>query len=149
MNSVNGNHTEVADGSTPIDPQLMTMGDDPARGAFVILTQVARHLASIPGHKKVVWVSSDNVLASWQDQTVGIEKSPKDERAFALHVEETMNEAHAAVYPFDVSQLEGSAITADMQHRNVELTQAAADTASLAPGSASPDAEHDTRPHQR
>jgi VWFA-related protein len=138
LNSVNGNHVDVADGSTPIDPQLMTMGDDPARAAFVILTQVARHLASIPGHKKVVWVSSDNVLASWEDQTVGIQKSPKDERSFALRVEETMNEAHAAVYPFDVSQLEGSAITADMQHRNVELTQAATDTASLAPGTPSP-----------
>lgn len=137
LNSVNGNHIDVADASTPIDPQLMTMGDDPARAAFVVLAQVARHLAALPGHKKVVWVSSDNVLASWQDQTVGIEKSPKDERPFALHVEETMNEAHAAVYPFDVSQLEGGAITADVQHRNVELTQAASDTASLAPGSAS------------
>ncbi len=137
LNSVNGNHIDVADGMTPIDPQLMTMGDDPARAAFVILTQVARHLASIPGHKKVVWVSSDNVLASWEDQTVGIEKSPKDERGFAMRVEETMNDAHAAVYPFDVSQLEGGAITADMQHRNVELTQAASDTASL-PGASPP-----------
>ncbi len=138
LNSVNGNHADVPDSSTPIDPQLMTMGDDPARASFVVLAQVARHLASIPGHKKVVWVSSDNVLASWQDQAVGIEKSPKDEHAFALRVEEAMNEAHAAVYPFDVSQLEGGAITADMQHRNVELTQAASDTASLSPGSSSP-----------
>jgi hypothetical protein len=117
---------------------LMTVSDNPARSAFIILAQVARHLASIPGHKKVVWISSDNVLASWEDQAVGIDKSPKDVSGFAMRVQEAMNEAHAAVYPFDVSQIEGGAVTADIQHRNVELTQAAADTASLAPGSASP-----------
>jgi VWFA-related protein len=138
LNSVNGNHNDVADGQQPIDPQLMTMGDNPARSAFIILAQVARHLASVPGHKKVVWISSDNVLASWQDQEVGIEKGVNELRAFELRVQEAMNEAHAAVYPFDVSQLEGGAITADMQHRNVELTQAAQDTAALAPGGTAP-----------
>jgi VWFA-related protein len=138
LNSVNGNHNDVADGNQPIDPQLMTMGDNPARSAFIILAQVARHLASIPGHKKVVWVSSDNVLASWQDQEVGIEKDVNDLKSFQLRVQEAMNEAHAAVYPFDVSQLEGGAITADMQHRNVELTQAAADTAAVGPGGTVP-----------
>jgi hypothetical protein len=45
-----------------------------------------------------------------------------------------MNDAHAAVFPFDVSQLEGGAISADMQHRNVELTQAAADNATMGAG---------------
>ncbi len=138
LNSVNGNHNDVADGQQPIDPQLMTMGDNPARSAFIILAQVARHVASVPGHKKVVWVSSDNVLASWQDQEVGIEKGVNELRGYELRVQEAMNEAHAAVYPFDVSQLEGGAITADMQHRNVELTQASADTAALGPGSTAP-----------
>jgi hypothetical protein len=33
-----------------------------------------------------------------------------------------MNDAHVAVYPFDISQLETSAIAADIQHRSVELT---------------------------
>jgi VWFA-related protein len=138
LNSVNGNHNDVADGQQPIDPQLMTMGDNPARSAFIILAQVARHLASVPGHKKVVWVSSDNVLASWQDQEVSVDKSVNDLRTFELRVQEAMNEAHAAVYPFDVSQLEGGAITADMQHRNVELTQAAQDTAAVGPGATVP-----------
>jgi hypothetical protein len=54
---------------------------------------------------------------------------------FALRAQEAMNEAHVAVYPFDVSQLEAGGINADIRTRNVELNQAAADTAAL-PGSA-------------
>lgn len=143
LNSVNGNHTDVPDGQQPVDPQLLTMGDNPARASFVILTQVARHLSSIPGHKKLVWVSSDNVLADWQDQSVGIDKSPKDVSGFALRAQEAMNDAHAAVYPFDVSQIESATITADLQHQNVELTPAAAEAASLGGG---PTASRNTTP---
>ena len=140
LNSVNGNHNDVPDGAQPVDPQLLTMGDDPARASLITLTQVARHLASIPGHKNLVWVASDNVFAEWQDQQVGIERSPKDVRAFALRVQEAMNDAHTAVYPFDVSQLESGAITADIQHRNVELTPAAADNTATAASAGGPSA---------
>lgn len=138
LNSVNGNHNDVPDGAQPVDPQLLSMGDDPARASLIILTQVARHLAAVPGHKNLVWVSSDNVFAEWQDQQVGIDKSPKDVRAFAIRVQEAMNDAHTAVYPFDVSQLEGGAIAADIQHRNVELTPAAADNAATAASAGGP-----------
>jgi VWFA-related protein len=136
LNSVNGNHTDAPDSTAPIDPQLMTMGDDPVRTSFVVLTQVARHLSALPGAKKLVWVSSDNVFADWQDQAVGIEKSPKSVEGLTARAQEVMNEAHAAVYPFDVSQLEAGGVSADLQHQNVQLTQAAQDTASL-PGAAS------------
>jgi VWFA-related protein len=138
LSSVNGKHSDVADGSQSVDPQLLTMGDNPARASLIILAQVARHLASIPGHKNLVWVSSDNVFADWQDQQVGIDKSPKESLAFAVRVQEAMNDAHTAVYPFDVSQLEGGAITADIQHRNVELTQAASDSAATAASAGGP-----------
>ena len=138
LNSVNGNHTEVPESTQPVDPQLLTMGDDPTRASFVILTQVARHLGSIPGHKKLVWVSSDNVLADWRDQSVGIDKSTKDDSTYGLHAQEAMNEAHAAVYPFDVSQLEAGGVSADLQHQQVQLTQAASEAASLGGGTTPP-----------
>jgi VWFA-related protein len=138
LNSVNGNHTDVPDADQPVDPQLMTMGSNPARASLLILAQVARHLSAMAGHKNIVWVSSDNVFADWQDQQVGIDKSPKEVQAFAIHVQEAMNDAHTSVYPFDVSQLEGGAISADIQHRNVELTQAAADNAATAASAGGP-----------
>jgi VWFA-related protein len=131
LNSVNGNQIDAVDGGTTVDPQLRTMGSNPARASLIILSQVARHLSAVTGHKDLVWVSSDNVFADWMSNQVGIDKSQKQIDSFALHAEEAMNDAHVAVYPMDVSQLETSAIGADIQHRNVELTQAAADVAAL------------------
>jgi VWFA-related protein len=136
LNTVNGNHLDVPDADSPIDPQLLTLGSNPARAALIIMGSVARHLSAVPGHKNLVWVSSDNVFADWRDQEVGIDRDDKRLDSFALRAQEQMNDAHAAVYPLDVSQLEGAAITADIQHRNVELTQAAQDVASL-PGASS------------
>jgi VWFA-related protein len=131
LNSVNGNQTQVPDYATPVDPQLLSLGSNPARAALIILSSVARHLSAFSGRKNLVWVSSDNVFADWESQAVGIDKSPKNLDSFALHAQEVMNDAHVAVFPLDVSQLETSAVTADIQHRNVELTQAAADSAAL------------------
>jgi VWFA-related protein len=138
LNSVNGNQIDVPDGATTIDPQLLTMGSNPARASLVILPQVARHLSAITGHKNLVWVSSDNVFADWLSNQVGIDKSPRQIDTFALRAEEAMNDAHVAVYPMDVSQLETSAIGADIRTRNVELTQAAADNAITAATSGGP-----------
>ncbi len=135
LNSVNGNQADLPDGDSPIDPQLLTLGSDPARASLQILRTVARHLAAIPGRKSLVWVSTDNVFADWENQHVGIDREPRSADSFAMHAQEAMNDAHVAVYPMDVSQLETAAISADIQHRNVELTQAAADTASLNGGS--------------
>jgi VWFA-related protein len=157
LSSVNGNQSDVADSSSTVDPILRTMGSNPGRASLIILRQVARHLSAITGHKNLVWVSSDNVFADWQSNQVGIDKSPKEVDSFAIHAQEAMNDAHVAVYPMDVSQLESAAIGADIRTRNVELTQAAADMASLnggavanneAPGRITAEMQQDMHPIQ-
>jgi VWFA-related protein len=120
LSSVNGNQAGTPDAFP--DPQLRTMGSNPARASLVILVGVARRLGAVAGHKNLVWVSSDNVFADWSNQEVGTDRKTGYLDNFALRAQEAMNDAHVAVYPFDVSQLETSAIAADTQHRNVELS---------------------------
>jgi VWFA-related protein len=157
LNSVNGNFADVPDAEQTVDPVLRTMGSNPGRASLIILRMVARHLSAVTGHKNLVWVSSDNVFADWRSNQVGIDKSPKEVDSFAMHAQEAMNDAHVAVYPMDVSQLETSAISADIRTRNVELTQAGADMASqnggsvannLSPGRNTAEMQQDMHPIQ-
>ena len=157
LNSVNGNFADVPDAEQTVDPVLRTMGSNQGRASLIILRMVARHLSAVTGHKNLVWVSSDNVFADWRSNQVGIDKTPKEVDSFAMHAQEAMNDAHVAVYPMDVSQLETSAISADIRTRNVELTQAGADTASqnggsvatnLSPGRNTAEMQQDMHPIQ-
>jgi VWFA-related protein len=118
---VNGNNVSAPETAIPADPQLHDNESSPGRDSLLILLGVARHLATVPGHKNAVWVTSDNVLADWTDRAVGSNKGSKHIEAFVLRVQETMNEAHVALYPLDASHLEGSGINADLQTRNVEV----------------------------
>lgn len=127
LGAVNGNNNDVPDSSSPVDPQLMNMGANPGRASLIILLQVARHLSSIAGHKNLVWISSDNVFVDWSDLNIGVaDKKVGNIDAYALHAQEAMNDAHAAVYPFDVSQLEAptGGAGADLANANVEVNPA-------------------------
>ena len=113
--------------STTTDPKLMKEGQDPAREALAALITVAAHMNAIPGHKNLVWIASDNVLANWTDQAPGIDQGPNTAGRFALAAQEALNDAHVSLYPLDASQLETAATDAGLQNNSVQLNPAVKD----------------------
>ncbi|MGO8758477.1 MAG: VWA domain-containing protein [Terracidiphilus sp.] len=136
--SANGNTpTDALDEFGPPDPQLRSVGDNPSRDVLAALQGVARRLAAIPGHKSLVWVASDNVLADFSEKEPGSEKGGKNLEPLALRARETLNEANVSLYPLDVSQLEAGGVGANLEAANVQLnpvTNVQVDMAALPPG---------------
>ena len=140
MLSVNGNFTmDTGTQGEALDPKLRELGSRPAPNALSLLVDVARHLGSIPGHKSLIWITSDNALADWNKTSVTIEKGSKNIEPAALRTQEAMNNAHVSVYPLDASRLEGAVIDPGIGNRNVELTP----TFQRGPGSLGAQAEQE------
>ena len=111
----------VADAIYPPDAELRPMGDRPEDFALHLLVGVGRHLAALSGHKTLVWISSDNVLADWNSSMVGQEDNGnRFLNSSSLRTREMLNEAQVSIYPLDVSQLETAAISADLGNRTVQ-----------------------------
>ena len=106
------------------------MGYDPGREAMTVLVGVATHLGAVPGHKNLVWIASDNVLANWSDQSADGDAgrmSPNSLGAFSIRTQEALNNAHVSLYPLDASQLETAATDASLQNAGVDLDPAMKD----------------------
>ncbi|MGO9777587.1 MAG: VWA domain-containing protein [Terracidiphilus sp.] len=104
---------------TATDIQLRSFADNPERTALSLLEIASRHLETIPGHKNLVWIASDSVLADWNNHPEVTEKGSKSLDPFAVKVQETLNDAHVSIYPLDASQLEAGSIGANLGNRNV------------------------------
>lgn len=112
------------DGNLTPDPKLSKEGQTPERDALAALIGVAANMNAIPGHKNLVWVASDNVLANWTDQAGGNERGANTVDAFVLGIEEALNDAHVSLYPLDASQLQASAKDASLEFNSVGLDPA-------------------------
>lgn len=121
--NVNGlSQSDSGPNTEALDPKLRTLGDNPGRDALSGMFIIARHLGSVPGHKSLVWIASDNTLADWTSGSLNIDKGDRIIQSSVLRAQEAMNDAHVSVYPLDASRLEAGGIDASIGTRNVELT---------------------------
>jgi VWFA-related protein len=117
---------------TTVDPKLGNEGSNSARQALTVVVAVAAHMGSIPGHKNLVWIASDNVLANWSDQGAGRDKGSNGVASLAIRTQEALNDAHVSFYPLDASQLENSSTDASLQNYNVQLDPSVKDSIPIA-----------------
>ena len=115
------------DSEASIDPQLRDFGANPTREAMRVLIAVARHLAPVPGHKSLIWISGDTALIDWSSQKPGIGSygmKNKYLNEIADKTGEALNQAHISVYPLDASAVLVGGVDASLKNRNVELSGA-------------------------
>jgi hypothetical protein len=94
-------------------------------------------VATFRGHKSLIWVASDNVLADFSEKAPQSEKGDKYLEPLSLRAREALNEAQVSIYPLDSSQLEGGVVEANLQHANVQVNPTATAAQELSPSSSS------------
>lgn len=107
--------------SAQVDPSLMKEDSDRTRRLLIVLSAVAAHMGAIPGHKNLVWLAGDNVLADWTEQTAGSSNGPYSLASAAMGTQEALNDARVSLYPLDASQIEAAAIDASPQDDGVHF----------------------------
>jgi VWFA-related protein len=130
-----------SDEGAVVDPQLRDYGANPAREAMRVLIAVARHLAPVAGHKSLIWISGDTALIDLSSQKPGTGAYGMKNKylgELADKAGEALNQAHVSVYPLDASSVQVGGVDASLKNRNVELSQGAADNASMGNGAVIP-----------
>jgi VWFA-related protein len=85
-------------GSAPGVPAAMLTGNIPLRYALQGMMALARHFASVPGHKSLAWISGDAALGSF----LNTKSNPQLDTALQK-TGEALNEAQIALYAVDAS----------------------------------------------
>ena len=119
------------------DMQRRSLGDTPEQNALQYLIWVARHVAAFKGHKSLIWIASDNVLADFSEKAPQNEKGDKYLEPLSLKTRETLNEAQVSIYPLDTSELEGNVVGPNLQHANVQVNPTSTEAQEIG-GSKSP-----------
>ncbi|HEY6377305.1 MAG TPA: VWA domain-containing protein, partial [Edaphobacter sp.] len=119
--TVTGTSSQAPNTGTLVDPALRQISHSPESDTLSIMVEVARHLAAIPGHKNLVWVTSDSVLGGLHVKSASVDKGNKRGDELAMHAQEAMNDARVSVYPLDASQPAGDVSIA--AHPDADLAQ--------------------------
>jgi VWFA-related protein len=121
------------------DPDLRTIGNNPLRLALEGMAALARHFATVPGHKSLAWISGDRALADLSSRLLDEDSKKRFNRqlesAMAL-TREALNDAHISLYVVDASMptLIGGGLDASRYTPGVETSPAA--TSNQVPGGA-------------
>ncbi|HEX4320991.1 MAG TPA: VWA domain-containing protein [Acidobacteriaceae bacterium] len=121
------------------DPDLRTIGNNPLRLALEGMAALARHFATVPGHKSLAWISGDRALADLSSRLLDGDAKKRFswqlESAIA-HTREALNDAHISLYVVDASMptLAGGGLDASRYTPGAETSPAA--TSNQVPGGA-------------
>jgi VWFA-related protein len=116
-------------GATPDEANHTAVDANSTGAQFLVLDQVARHLASIPGHKNLAWFSSEREAQDHRKENAA--PDPRVLQALSLRGQETMNEANISVFPVNLAQTEAGAV-ADLASSSLDRAAAAAANANAA-----------------
>ncbi len=116
-------------GSVQVDPKLMADDIQKTRQSLIVIGAVAAHMAAIPGHKNLVWLAGDSVLADWTDQTAGSSNGPYSLSSAAMRTQEALNDARVSLYPLGASQIEATAIDATLKNSSAQAREKSKQTA--------------------
>jgi len=118
------------------DAELSQMGTNPLRYALEVMTALARHFGAVSGHKSIVWISADVVLANWQNP--GGKKFNAGQQAALENTREALNEARIALYVVDASILKIGMGGFDATVENPNGVQAAIQNGPMQPRASAP-----------